>query len=386
MALKLEGPLSLTEVKTEFKNLSGDVSFSDLWGIAEGVPSSGAISLSVMLGKAYVFLKLVNGTFTNVNIQSLFTPEEWEADTPKEVRFSETSVIGSSVTTTPALVTGSGGAGTLKIVNAGSIIGAGGITPSQAGGNAIEIQRSNVTIINTGLIAGGGGAGGTGGKGGNGGQGYQTVAARDPASGYLYNRTAGQESYAYRDTGSSGATRWYFRGVLVSTHYDFDGSTPSQNSSMPGRYYYANEMARSSYEKRSGSDGDTRTYHRIYYNIARGDYTVTNYYPGGIGGNGSTGGRGAGYNQTSITPGAGALGAAGGINAGVGGQGGQGGKGGELGQPGTAGTTGGAGSPGNYTAATAPGAGGAGGAAGRAITGLARVVENTGTILGTVNV
>lgn len=49
MALQTSGPISLNDIKNEF-SLTDPVSFSDLYGLAVGIPTSGAISLSDFYG------------------------------------------------------------------------------------------------------------------------------------------------------------------------------------------------------------------------------------------------------------------------------------------------------------------------------------------------
>lgn len=384
MALKTEGPLSLTEIRDEFKPLVGDVSFSELLGIAEGVPASGPLSLSIMLGKAYVFVKLITTTMTNVNVQSLFTPEEWAAETPKQVVIGPTAVVGSSNVSQPAMTIPSGGLGTLKIINEGSIIGAGGITPSQAGGHAVLIQRDSVTIENKGLIAGGGGAGGTGGRGGQGGPGTFVVTVREPSVGEYYVIPSKSDSARYEVYKGNGA-RFFFWGHSRNnpTIYNYNNASVMNYG---GATYYTGSLRYSGERfQRTGPDGDGYNYTEYSWGIYR-TYPQTNSSTGGLGGLGTNGGQGAGFNQSLTTPGNGAAGVAGGTNAGMGGTGGRGGAGGDLGQSGANGANGGAGSAGNAGAALTPETGGIGGAAGRAITGNARTLINTGTILGTVNV
>lgn len=277
--------------------------------------ASGAISLSNLYGATAI---LANAT--NVN---LFT----RAGSPtvvgvyKFVIFPGVTIGGSGAT---ALTVGQFPAGsTIYIDNYGSIQGYGGSANSGVGGDAINANYANQTVVinnKAGATIYGGGGGG--GKGGNGGGGYYTTTV---------NRGGAMNQKSVVNCNS-----------LCSSAY---GS---------GAYCAGNCI---------------QTPEPAYSECTACYQTTTTYTSGGTGGNG---GVGQGYNQSATT---GSAGSAGGTNAGTGGTGGTGGT------WGTSGATGSTGASGNNGAGSA---GTVGGAAGRYLVKGSNSVtlNNSGTVAG----
>jgi len=298
----------------------------------------------------------LSANVNNLNIQNLFTAADWASSKKKRVVVAATTIIGSTTPAGAALSTGTGRGGFLQIDNFGFIHGAGGAANSGTGGDAINIQQLGTIINNAGYIRGGGGGGGIGGTGGQGGTGYYIAADGEQYNGSSY-------TWSYNSNGNGGV---YWAGTRVA------GSPGSGVTSVTnGSYTYYRGSQRST---ASGTQGSW-----IYYGLSR-QYPV--YVGGAGGGGGGNGGQGQGSNQSRTNGLGGAGGGNNGGNSGVGGTGGTGGAGGDWATPGATGNTGNPGASGNYTGGSAGYAGGGGGAAGRAITGLARTLNNSGTIQG----
>ncbi len=148
------------------------------------VPTSGTISLENFYGSTSKITVVNNGTLLNVNMQTVFTINGinyWTRNIEKE--YINNGTIGSNDATLAALTVTGGRLGTFTLRNTGSILGAGGNgarvlgiptntrSDAQNGGTAIQNNSSNYTLINTGIIYGGGGGGARGRNGGNGGRG-----------------------------------------------------------------------------------------------------------------------------------------------------------------------------------------------------------------------
>ena len=148
------------------------------------VPTSGTISIEDFYGATGKITVVNDGTLTNVNMQTAFTingVNYWTRNIEKE--YINNGTIGSNNATLAALTVNGGRLGTFTLTNTGSILGAGGNgarvlgiptnarSDAQNGGTAIQNNSSNYTLINTGIIYGGGGGGARGRNGGDGGQG-----------------------------------------------------------------------------------------------------------------------------------------------------------------------------------------------------------------------
>lgn len=287
----------------------------------------------------------------NFDVSTLFTPEVWASNTPKEAIIETGVTVGSTAPANAALTVPDTWGGILTIRNRGNIHGAGGAANGGAGGAAINSLKAGLVVINeTGAAIRGGGGGG--GKGGTGGNGTHNVVERQPTTGYAAHPNS-------RFTYSGGTYGWYWNGG----HISYSKTAPV---TVGGWTYYT---APSPYDSRrvwegTGDSGGFVDY--AAYQIYR-QRSVATASTGGAGGDG---GRGQGSNHALA---AGVAGVAGGTNAGTGGTGGSGGNWGAAGAKGANGANG------NVTNGTE---GSNGGAAGPAITGAARTVTNNGTISG----
>jgi len=324
MALPSSGPIDLGSIQTEFGGVNpiGINEYYRNGGLVPSnntnVPTSGTISLADFYGAINEIIKYITTTSTNVNASSYFTAGEWASSAPKRLIINSGVTVGATNTSNYALNIPSGFSGTFRLVNNGTILGAGGAANSGTGGNAI-FAGAAISIDNQGTIYSGGGGGGIGGVGGTGGQGSFTTVT-DIGEGYtgcVNPANCNQPCY----------NRFGFN-VNITCKPGFCGT-----SFLPGCLLVSCGMC-----VQSG----------------------TGYSSGGAGGAGGNGGRGQGYDGAAASGLGGAGGAAGGTNAGVGGTGGTGGTGGAYGTSGGTGNTGGTGASGNYTAGSA-GAGGTGG-------------------------
>lgn len=315
--------------------------------------ANGRMKWSDYYGAANGFGLTIAATVTNLNLETLFNTAQagvWASSDLKLLTINSGVIIGSTSTGNAALTIPSGMGGTLVIVNNGAIQGAGGASSGAAGGDAISVLSSGVTLTNNGDIYAGGGAGGVGGTGGQGGSG-------------TYSATTTQVM------GNSGCRGADLANVCGSPCIAAFGS---------GSYCT-----------------NTNTY---CYGGCNGLYTarcsrclkpVTTTYSstGGAGGDGGAGGVGQGYLQAAgngVDPGN--NGNPGGTNAGRGGHGGNGGNGGAFGVAGNAGVTGDTGIQGNAGNGQTGSAGSAGGAAGDYISGISNVTfTNNGNVAGTTS-
>ena len=318
MALPSSGPIDFASIQTEFggANPIGIDEYYRNGGLVPGnntnVPTSGTISLADFYGAINEIIKYITTTSTNVNASSYFTAGEWASSAPKRLIINSGVTVGATNTSNYALNIPSGFGGTFRLVNNGSVLGAGGAANSGTGGNAI-FAGAAISIDNQGTIYSGGGGGGRGGNGGTGGQGSFTT------TNYM-GRGADSSTFPFCDNGckaSFGPTAYCGANCLIV-----------------GRGGYG-----------------------FCYDCYRID---TTYSTGGAGGGAGNGGRGQGYDGSAASGLGGAAGTAGGTNAGAGGTGGTGGTGGGYGASGGTGNTGGTGASGNYTGGSA-GAGGTGG-------------------------
>ena len=321
---------------------------------------------------AAVVVATITANAQNVNIQSLFTLQDWTTSWKKKIVVINAGVVvGSSNPTLPALTTGTGRSGPLEIIVNGEVQGAGGLANGGAGGPAIQVQEVNVTIINNGAIRGGGGGGGRGGNGGQGGAGSYTATVREPSSGDLYSGNRSSVTTGVVQGGSRIWVRndWYWGGTRV-------GGTSGSSLSAGGYTYYRGSVKES---WTSNSRDETYTYTNSgIYRTSNQSFGST----GGAGGAGGNGGRGRGFDGNLSAGIVGTAGSPGGTNAGTGGAGGTGGSGGNWGTAGSVGNTGATGASGNAGAGLAGAAGSAGGPSGGAIIGVSRTLQNNGVING----
>ena len=222
MALQSSGAISIANIATEFGG-SQPHALNEYYrngGLVTSnntsVPTSGQIDLADFYGAVKEISSFVTTNTTNRNASTIFG-SNFTANIPKRLVINSGVEVGASNLSNYAVLVPSGMGGSLIIQNAGTLSGAGGDGSSSgaggAGGTAVYIASSNVTVINTGTIRGGGGGGGkgadgashidsnfscvggTGGAGGNG-QGYDQSQSNGSAGGsktafLTYNPGAG---------------------------------------------------------------------------------------------------------------------------------------------------------------------------------------------------
>ena len=351
MPIASTGPVTFTNLRTEFIGGSAAINFSDLYrggsnsyirakagnntavNLAPNVPTSGAISVGNFRGASKGFRFTFTSNATNQDASAIFG-DDYGVDYPKEIVIDSGVELGGTSASQEALQIDSGGVGTITITNNGTLAGAGGA----AGGDGGDAFEANVTciFINNGSIRSGGGGGATGGAGGAGGGG----------------QTSSTGGYTLYLTASGGACNY---------------TCPSSY----GGYSYINRVANCTIMMDAATT-------KCYGNRV----TVTNT-DGGAAGAAGAGGVGAGYSQSATDGSSGGSGGSGGTSAGTGGNGGNGGNGGAFGVDGTTGTDGTAGSNGNRTNGAAGGSATSAGSAGKSIRGISSVtLTNNGTITG----
>ena len=276
---------------------------------------------------------------TNINLATWLATQSADTTKIQIITIPSGQIVGGTVTGNYAFTTGDLSAYTkgVELLPIGRIEGKGGAAGSGAGSHGLEVT-SDIHIVDTSNIYGGGGGGGNGGLGG-----YGTSTYNHTSDQYSEN----QYQWYYITITLPSAQRSFWAGTdITGTHgtiYAWYGAPywyrPGALSGVPGRY-----------------------------KISRGN-AIT-----GVKGTGGAGGRGQGYNQTKAN---GSGGTGGTWRAG---DGGTGGNGGDWDTNGIAGAGGGTG----YYIATASwnqvGAGGGGGGAG---TKGNAVVENGGSIIAT---
>lgn len=301
----------------------------------------------------------ISADVTSLNIQSLFTSDEWAAVKPKRVIIQAGVVIQPAGTPyairlqDPVLLVPWGG--TLTIDNYGTLQGNGGAANSGVGGSVFYSGSypygtfKKAIINNFGIIRAGGGGGG---RGGNGGGGYYNYTATEGPSFGGYPAGSGSRTWWQTTSGTNFNSGWWGNTLV------FSGGDSSPKT--VGAYTYSRGTSQAS----DTSGGTTIT----YYTITR-SYSATAYTSGGTFGNG---GRGQGADGANAS---GSAGSAGGTNAGTGGTGGSGGTWGNTGG------TGNSGANGNYSSG---GGGLTGGLAGITYTAGFHTMNNTGTLQGRV--
>ena len=258
MTLPSSGTITIAQIAAEF---GGDAphSLSEYYrggGLVPtnntNVPTSGTIALSDFYG-AVNQISVTASSASSVNLQTLFESAasgSWTATVPKIYTVGASVVLG--ITTVPASM-----GGTLTINHSGDIQGTGGsggsgnfagnlpYTYSEqpaalagdaggAGGTAMTVQSTGVTInmLSGSTLSGGGGGGGGGGQGGNGrflgGGNLQYApggAGGDAGQGIGYNQSqangsagggVSQENAGSGGTGGNGATGFGAAGAAGS--------------------------------------------------------------------------------------------------------------------------------------------------------------------------
>jgi len=178
MTLPSSGTITIAQIAAEF---GGDAphSLSEYYrggGLVPtnntNVPTSGTITLSDFYG-AVNQVSVTASSASSVNLQTLFNNAasgSWTSTVPKIYTVGASVVLG--ITTVPASM-----GGTLTINHSGDIQGTGGAggtfsgtKTGSAGGTAMTVQSTGVTInmLSGSTLSGGGGGGGAGGQGGRG--------------------------------------------------------------------------------------------------------------------------------------------------------------------------------------------------------------------------
>lgn len=335
----------------------------DPLGVVSSTITLGSVSDTWSVSTIDELVVTLNNHQVNVVLSGLFG-SDWTSARAKRVIVPSGYIIGQNTLGIAAMRTGTGLVGSLTIENRGTIRGRGGLggqtTVGQNGGDALNLQVPNVTLINTGYIQGGGGSGGRGGKGADGS--YYSEINRDPVSGGYFQ--AGAYRWAV-DTNTN------YANITWNTSTVLGGISPTATMYYSGGFYYY----RGDYVGQAGSYQEYEV-----YRFARQNNTIT-------GGQGGAGGGGAGYSAGTgyQAPTPGNPGTAGGenttTNPGATGYGGTGGQGGFIGMPGETGFTG---EPGqNSTGGTTFGVVGfAGGRAGYAIVGTPGPGSTIGNTVG----
>ena len=167
MTLPASGIIKLSDIQTEFGG-ANPIGLSEYYrGGAyvtsnnTSVPTSGAISLTNFYGATNVFSFTILSSTQDANLNTLAIAAGWDGSAPLICNISAGVYVWSDSTANAGLIVSV----PCTINNSGYIIGKGGNANGYAGGAAISITSSGVTLTNNSgaYIAGGGGGGGSGG-------------------------------------------------------------------------------------------------------------------------------------------------------------------------------------------------------------------------------
>lgn len=183
MALPLSGPLSLTDIQTEFGG-SNPVGLDEYYrGGAyvtannTSVPTSGAISISNFYGAVRQFAFTISANLsTPQNLRTVALANGWNGSDALLATLGTNVTISSDTTGSPALTVNGSFPNGVVFINNGYVVGMGGAggnggnfdvvglpgSPGAAGGNALTVSVA-ITLQNNGTIGGGGGGAGGGG-------------------------------------------------------------------------------------------------------------------------------------------------------------------------------------------------------------------------------
>jgi hypothetical protein len=227
MAIQSSGVITLQDIEDEFGG-TGSISLSEYYRNGSyvtsnntSVPTSGSISLSNFYGATNQFTFNITSHTQNANIRTLAVNAGWDGSAPLIANVNAGIYLWSDSTSTGgAIISGSFPSG-LTLNNYGKIIGKGGdggLTEGQAGsagGPALTVASTGVSITNNSgaYIAGGGGGGGgarrfsgqwSGGGGGAGGGrgGSSPQAPNIAAGGSIGNR--GGNAVGHNSSGTTG--------------------------------------------------------------------------------------------------------------------------------------------------------------------------------------
>lgn len=223
MALPLSGPLSLSQIQTEFGG-TNPISLNEYYrGGAfvtsnnTNVPTSGVIRVSNFYGATKQFALVISSNYsTPQNLRALVVAAGWNGT--DAVLVTNNAIISSNTTGTPALTINGSFPNGLVFVNNNYVVGMGGFgaqydNPGSPGGAAMAVSTA-VSITNNGTIAGGGGGGGAGSS-----WGWNGLIRSTPGSG-----------------GASGLTQAGAYGPIYGGGYGDVGGQPSQFNGATGMY------------------------------------------------------------------------------------------------------------------------------------------------------
>lgn len=230
MTLPASGPISLGDVNVELGlSATAQISMNDAAVRTLFGKASGAISMSDGRGKANQFVFAIASNQTNANLRTLAINAGWNGVSKVIATINSGVYISSNSTGTPALRVDGSFPNGVTLNNSGLIIGMGGaggrgadVTTAAGvgggGGGALSVAVP-IVINNAGTIAGGGGGGGGGGTngedacgkygcsltgwGGGGGGGGRSSAAANSAGG-ASGTNAGGWSYTAGSGGGAG--------------------------------------------------------------------------------------------------------------------------------------------------------------------------------------
>ncbi len=361
MAIKSAGTfLKISEIASEFNDPTPNAMSEFYRGAGKvndvatnsSVPTSGAVKVGDFYGCGNsVVVSCPAGN--NTDVAPLFPGTYTNTATKILTIAAPISLTGSNAA---ALTVPSNMAGTLDIQNAGTIVGSSGTiglganagaaaapgNAAGAGGVSLSIQSNGVTINNSGTISGGGGGGG-GGSGGATTNSSNTVNFGSVTNGWT--QVVSGAAVSNNSVAGPGGVNWT-GGTNNTTQLN---SANQKNPSQVNRGNPTTNITDINSPKR--------------FNIASGFYTETTSTPGQVGG---AGGRGFGFDGSSVISAQNGVASPG--NGGAGGNGG------------------GAGAAGSAGGSSPLGGGGSAGAAGNSVTSPGSVnysVSNSGTINGT---
>lgn len=171
MALQLTGAISLANIAAEFSDVAPH-SLNEFYGVAAGIPLSGAISMDDFYGASAAFQAALAANTQELDLRTFLIGQGWNQSSAVIFTINSGVYVWSDSTAVAALNTGGTYPNGLTIINKGFIIGKGGnggtgagptspttIVPPTVGGPAINLTTA-VSIDNSqGYIGGGGGGG-----------------------------------------------------------------------------------------------------------------------------------------------------------------------------------------------------------------------------------
>jgi len=180
MALPSSGQLTMSDIQTEFGG-SNPISLSEYYaggglvppgtsGTYGAVPSSGQISIQNFYGTSNAFSFTIAADQANANLRSLAVAAGWNQSSSVSATINSGVYVYSTSTGTPALTINGSFPGGVTLINSGVIQGMGGAggtggfavangTDGASGGLALSVSVA-VSINNANTISGGGGGGG----------------------------------------------------------------------------------------------------------------------------------------------------------------------------------------------------------------------------------